>query len=253
MANTSLDLVKGQQWFYEFVLPDGSITDSYLPNFVRTIHLTREKALLFFLNEYSKKGTFKNALDISCHEGYYSLLLAKHFEDVIGIDKNENSLDKAKLITEVLSAKNIQYVHTALEDWKETAAADFTLCFGLLYHIENPVAIMRKLASITKKAICIESQILPSETTMNVEDGCYLKQRDVQGSFGLCLDYPTISEGGLTELALVPSKQALVTLLDLFGFVNIRFYSPNPEDYEQFVRGHRVIVYAEKKDFASSN
>jgi tRNA (mo5U34)-methyltransferase len=135
MGINNLDLVKSQQWFYEFALPDGSFTNSYLPDFVRPIHHTREKALLLFLNEYGKNGTLKNALDISCHEGYYTLLLAKYFEEVIGIDKNSGSLEKAKLITSVLENNNITYVRTAIEDWEDEKTADFVLCFGLLYHI----------------------------------------------------------------------------------------------------------------------
>jgi len=246
MEQNNLDLVKNQQWFYEFTLPDGSTTNSYLPDFVRPIHHTREKALKFFLNEYAKSGTFKNALDISCHEGYYTLLLAKYFEEVIGIDKNESSLEKATLITDVMNCKNVKYIHTSLEAWSDDVPRDFVLCFGLLYHIENPVEIMRKMARLTKKAICIESQVLPSDNHMQVEDGCYKKQRNIKGNFGLCLDYPTISEGGLTELALVPSRDALISLLECFGFVNIRIFQPLEGDYEQFVRGHRVIIYAEK-------
>jgi len=246
MENNNLAIVKAQQWFYEFTLPDGSVTNSYLPDFVRPIHHTREKALRLFLSEYGKTGFFKNALDISCHEGYYTLLLAKYFEEVIGIDKNDSSLEKARLITAVLGDTNVKYVHTSLEDWKDDEPRDFVLCYGLLYHIENPVEVMRKLARLTKKAICIESQVLPSESHMLVEDGCYIKQRDIKGTFGLCLDYPTISEGGLTELALVPSRDALISLLECFGFVNIRFYQPAEGDYEQFIRGHRIIIYADK-------
>lgn len=248
MGKSNLDIVKGQQWFYEFQLPDGTVTESYLPDFVRPIHHTREKALILFLEKYRKKGAFDNAVDVSCHEGYYSNVLAKQFENVTGIDKNIDSLKKAELITEVLGITNIKYIHTTLEDWDYQKPADFVLCFGLLYHIENPVEIIRKLANITKKAICIESQILPSNTKMIIEDGCYIKQRETEGMFGLCMDYPTLKEGGLSDLALVPSREALVSLLEYFGFVNIRFYQPVDIDYEQFVRGHRVILYAEKSE-----
>jgi hypothetical protein len=82
---------------------------------------------------------------------------------------------------------------------------------------------------------------------MQIEDGYYTNQRETKGMFGLCMDYPDSKEGGLTELALVPSRDALVSLLGVFGFTRIRFYEPVEGDYEQFVRGHRVILYAEKK------
>lgn len=244
----ALEQVKNQLWFYEFTLPDGTITQSYLPDFVRQIHHTREKALLGFLAQYQKRFSLAEAIDVSCHEGYYSVLLAKHFEKVTGVDKNEASLSKAQLITDVLGVGNVGYVHSSVEAWPHTIPVPFVLCFGLLYHIENPVEMMRRLASLTQKAICIESQVLPVDMHMQVEDGCYKKLRPIEGSFGLCMDYPEISEGGLTELALVPSREALVTLLRHFGFGNIQFYIPEEGDYEQFVRGHRVIVYAEKTE-----
>ncbi|HOY32968.1 MAG TPA: methyltransferase domain-containing protein [Bacteroidales bacterium] len=246
METNKLELVKSQQWFYEFVLPDGSKTDSYLADFVRPVHYTREKALLQFLHEYRENRPMGKALDVSCHEGYFTVLLSGYFENVTGIDKNYESLEKAKLITDVTGAKNIDYIHTSLEEWKQTSPADFVLCFGLLYHIENPVEVFRKLAGLTAKAICIESQVLPCTVQMQVEDGCYKKQRDIRGMFGLCMDYPSLTEGGLSDLALVPSRDALVTLLEYFGFTNIRFYHPEENDYEQFVRGHRVVIYAEK-------
>ncbi len=247
MEENKLETIKQQQWFYEFTLPDGTITQSYLPDFVRPVHYTREKALRLFLDEYCKKDTTVSALDISCHEGYYTHVLAKYFREVTGIDKNESSLDKAKLITEALGFNNISYVHAAVEQWNGHQPADFVLCFGLLYHIENPVEIFRKLSELTGSAICIESQVLPLNTSLRVEDGCFKKQRDISGTFGLCMDYPELKEGGLTELALVPSCDALISLLKYFGFINITLYQPEEGDYEQFVRGHRVIIYAEKR------
>ena len=80
----------------------------------------------------------------------------------------------------------------------------------------------------------------------SIEDGSYLWQRDLKGLFGLCIDYSDSPEGGLTDLALVPSRHAVEFLLKQFGFKTVTFYKPAPEDYEQFVRNHRVIIIAEK-------
>lgn len=51
---------------------------------------------------------------------------------------------------------------------------------------------------------------------------------------------------GVTDLALVPSPNALDFLLRQFGFRVVHFYTPKPDDYEQFVRKQRVIILAEK-------
>ena len=243
MSN-ELDRIKSQKWFYEFDLPDGTKTESYLPEVARQIHVTRENALREYLSTLG--DSCSAALDISCHEGFFSLVLADYFKNVTGVDKNVESLEKASQIAALLGHPEIHFMNSPVELWDEKQGADFVLCFGLLYHVENPIQIMRKLANLTKRALCIETQVLPYNFTSPVEDGSYLWQRDVNGLFGLCVDYSHSREGGLTDLALVPSRQAVEFLLKQLGFKTVTFYRPRPDDYEQFVRNHRVILFAEK-------
>jgi SAM-dependent methyltransferase len=239
-----LDWIKKQKWFYDFALPDGTRTESYLPEIARNIHVTREKALRSYLEKLG--DGFFSAIDVSCHEGFYSLVLAEYFESITGIDKNRDSLEKATRISRVLGDKKIKFEATSVEDWQNEGGADFVLCFGLLYHVENPIQILRKISALTKKAICIETQVLPFESSGRIEDGSYMWQRDLNGLFGLCVDYSHSKEGGLTDLALVPSREALLFLLKQFGFNKIELYQPSTDDYEQFVRGSRLIIFAEK-------
>jgi len=239
-----LEDVKRQEWFYEFNLPDGSLTRSYLPEVARGIHVTREKALRRYL-EANAPG-FSTAMDISCHEGYFSLVLAEYFSSVVGLDKNSASLGKARQIVTLLGRGNVRLECSAVELWPDSQGADFVLCFGLLYHVENPLEIIRKLTALTGKALCIETQVLPHDVTAVVEDGSYLWQREIQGMFGLCADYSHRAEGGLTDLALVPSRFALEFLLKNAGFRTVEFYQPDADDYEQFTRRHRVLVFAAK-------
>jgi tRNA (mo5U34)-methyltransferase len=236
--------VKSQEWFYEFLLPDGSETKSYIPEHVRGVHVTREKALRKYLSE--GKGQGKTALDISCHEGFFSLILSDYFSTVVGVDKNEKSLVKARQVVELFDKPTIQLRHAKLESLDEKDAADFVLCYGLLYHVENPVEVLRSLARITKQSLCIETQVLPFQVSGVIEDGSYGWQRNLQGTFGVCVDYSDRPEGGVTDIALVPSVDALVFILRQFGFSTIELYKPEASDYEQFVRGHRVILLAQR-------
>jgi tRNA (mo5U34)-methyltransferase len=93
--NTTDELiwVKQQNWFYEFRLPDGTKTDCYLTDEVRKIHMTREKALRQYLAEVP--SDWQTAIDVSCHEGFFTHVLSDRFHSVVGIDKNSNSLEKA--------------------------------------------------------------------------------------------------------------------------------------------------------------
>lgn len=243
MSN-DLSQIKGQKWFYEFSLPDGTKTESYLPEVARQIHPTREKALRKYLE--GRQGVFTNALDISCHEGYFSLVLTDYFPSVVGIDKNSDSLEKAKQISKVMGQPNIGFNNSSLEDWPVQQGADFVLCYGLLYHVENPIEVLRKVSALTRMTVCIETQVLPFNLSGPIEDGSYQWQREIQGLFGLCVDYSQRPEGGMTDLALIPSRNGLEFLLKQFGFKSVNYYAPESSDYEQFLRGHRVIVFAEK-------
>jgi tRNA (mo5U34)-methyltransferase len=101
-------------------------------------------------------------LDISCHEGYFSIVLSDYFKYVTGIDRNPESLVKAMQIALAMGRTTIQFYESSVEDWVEKRAADFVLCFGLLYHVENPIQILRKLSLLTKKTLCIETQVCRS-------------------------------------------------------------------------------------------
>jgi len=228
-----LDEVKSTKWFYEFVLPDGTLTSSYLDDSVKKIHKTREL-------------TGGSALDIACHEGFYSQVLSDYFTTIDGIDKNDDSIKKANLIKEVCSKNNITFEKKSFEGLLHLKKYDFVLCYGLLYHVQNPIELMNILSSLCSGWLCLETQVLPFQISGKVEDGNYLGQREIRGMFGLFDDYPESKEGGLTRFAMVPSLDGLTYLLEAFGFVNISFYEPFPDDYEQYVRGQRVIVFAQR-------
>jgi len=242
--NDRLKWIKEQKWFYEFRLPDGTTTESYLPEQVRGIHSTREAALRDFLGRPGVGGT--NALDVACHEGYYTLVLAEYFAHVFGVDRSSRSLARARAIAAVLERQAVTYAESTVEQLSTEYAADFVLCFGLLYHCENPVEVLRRLASLTRRSLCIETQVLPFEVSGHVEDGASVAQRALHGTFGLCLDYPDNAEGGVSDLALVPSRRALEFILKRVGFTSVEFFEPASDAYEQFVRGHRVIVLAQR-------
>jgi tRNA (mo5U34)-methyltransferase len=55
-----------------------------------------------------------------------------------------------------------------------------------------------------------------------------------------------IAKGGSTDIALVLSLNSLLYLLKTFGFSEATVLPSGPDDYEQFRRGCRVIVYGAK-------
>jgi ubiquinone/menaquinone biosynthesis C-methylase UbiE len=189
------------------------------------------------------------AIDFASHEGYYSIELAKQFSFVRGFEYRADHVGAARLIADVLDVRNVEFVQANLQELSFDAklSADFVLVYGLIYHMEDPIHVLRLASQLCRKHILIETQIFPYDISGRIEDGHYQWQRSVNGVFGLVPDYPEGPEGGSTELALVPSLNALIFLLKTFGFDKTEVLEPLPDDYEQFRRGSRVIVYGQKR------
>jgi SAM-dependent methyltransferase len=245
----ALAAVKARPWFYAFELPDGTRTSCTLPPAVQPIHLTRRRVLREVLRRHMPDAAALTALDLGCHQGYFSVELAQWFRSVLAMDLRMEHLQDTELIAQAYGlAHKVRTlsgdVQTALP--ADALRADFVLCYGLLYHLENPLRVLRWIAQICQRALLLESQILPYELTGPIEDGQAHWARPIQGLFALAGEDAACDTSGTSGLALVPSLQAVRTALQAVGFASVTMIPPDAGDYEQFARGHRVLVYAEK-------
>ena len=246
--DAKLQEVKDRKWFYEFDLPDGSRTLSDVPVEILPIHTSRRDKMLKIIQDRVDRSHELTAADFASHEGYYSIELAKHFKNVRGYEFRQSSLDAARLIADVLKVANVEFVQADLQKMQYNAcmSVDFVLLYGLIYHLENPIHTIRLASQICRKHILIETQIFPYDISGGLEDGHYSAIRPIEGVFGLTPDYARGREGGSTDIALVPSLNGLIFLLKTFGFSEILVLPSDRDDYEQFHRGRRVVIYGRK-------
>ena len=244
----NLQSVKNRTWFYEFDLPDGTRTKSDIPAEIGHIHRSRLDKLRKIISDNVPNASQQTAVDFASHEGFYSIELAKHFSSVRGLEIRDESMNAAKLMLEVLNVKNVTYEKADLQklEYDEKFSADFVLVYGLMYHLENPIHTLRLASDLSRKHILIETQVFPYDILGKLEDGHYKSQRDMHGVFSLSVDYAKRREGGSTDIALVPSLNSLIFLMHNFGFKTVEVLKPDADDYEQFQRGSRVVVYGRK-------
>jgi tRNA (mo5U34)-methyltransferase len=244
----ALKKIKSRKWFYEFELPDGSKTQTDIPHPVGKIHDSRRDKLRWVIENYVGDASALTAVDFASHEGYFSVELSKHFQSVRGLEIRHESMEAARMITPVLGRTNITYQHADLQkmEFDPKLEADFVLCYGLLYHVENPIHVIRLASQLARKHILIETQIFPFDITGPIEDGHFEWQRRVEGVFSLSVDYAGRREGGSTDIAMIPSLNTLVFLLKNFGFKTVEVMKFDVHEYEQFRRGSRVVVYGQK-------
>jgi tRNA (mo5U34)-methyltransferase len=240
--------VRSRTWFYEFDLPTGEKTTCDLPASVIKIHRSRRDKLISVIDRFGDRAKSFSALDLGCHEGYFAIEMARRLLHVTGYDFRPQSIDAAKLIADVLNVQNVRFetadVHS--NQFLTVEPADFILVFGLLYHVESPIKLLRTAAQLGKRHVLLETQVFPYDVSGRIEDGSYEWQRNVDGMFALTTDYPEGREGGSTDLALVPSLNAVKYLLRHFGFPHVEVIAPTPDDYEQYRRGSRVVVLASR-------
>lgn len=245
----NLAQVRNRTWFYEFDLPDGTRTTTDVPGSVLPIHTSRRDKLRDVIARHVSDAGELVAYDFASHEGYYAIELARHFKAVRGYEIRQESLDAARLITDVLNVGDVEYRWADLQamPYDPAQTADFVLLYGLIYHLENPVHTLRLASQMTRRHILIETQVFPYDISGLIEDGFFTNQRRLEGVFGVAPDYSWGREGGSTDIALIPSLNALLFLMRGFGFTKIEVLPRDPADYEQFARGTRVVVYGQKE------
>jgi 2-polyprenyl-3-methyl-5-hydroxy-6-metoxy-1,4-benzoquinol methylase len=90
-------------------------------------------------------------LDLGSLEGGLSLEMAREGWEVVGIEGRRSNFEKAELIRRYFDLDNLQF---QLRDVKTLDRAtdgvfDVILCCGLLYHIDNPFALLEVLANLS--------------------------------------------------------------------------------------------------------
>src|ERR1700730_6921378 len=134
----------------------------------RALNEARGEALRQFLLSLGKELPLRSAVDVGCGLGYFSELLQGFQLNVLGLDGREENLKEAK--TRVPGA---EFRLADAEDrcLRSFGQFDLALCFGLLYHLENPFAAIRNLFALTGKIAVVEGMCLPgNEPILEVRD-----------------------------------------------------------------------------------
>src|SRR5882762_3453651 len=174
---------------------------------------TRGETLRRVVSKLKPALELSNALDAGCGVGFFSQMLAECGLNVCGFDgRAENAAEARRRFPQ------IPFAEADIQDRAilELGSFDFVLCFGLLYHLENPVLAIRNLRALTEKCLLLESMCLPEEKSTML-----LREEPRQG------------DQSLTDVACYPSEGSLVKMLYRAGFSAVYRVTPLP-DYDDF-------------------
>jgi SAM-dependent methyltransferase len=167
-------------------------------------------------------------LDIGCLEGMFSLELAKHGLDVVGVDVREANITKARFAAEALGVQNARFeVGDARElSVDKHGTFDVVLCLGVLYHLDDRdvPALVRTIGALCTGVAFFDTHV-GFGRSVRVDDGgeTYQGEHYVERRAGETDDEhaarPWASIDNTTSFW--PTKRSLQRMIAAAGFTTI--------------------------------
>jgi FkbM family methyltransferase len=166
-----------------------------------------------FVPELRSAMGLTTALDAGCGIGFFSSLLQECGLNVRAFDGRQKNVEAARV-----RFPGIPFDQGDVEDSSILGLGtyDLVLCFGLLYHLENPMRAIRHLRALTGKVLLLESMCVPSEDP-----------------YMLLREEPRDESQSLTDLAFYASEGCIVKMLYRSGF-NAVYRVASLPDHDDF-------------------
>jgi tRNA (mo5U34)-methyltransferase len=248
-TNDLEDEILSREWFYRFTLPSGRATTPYVQEDVASLHDGRLAMMDSFVERQFDKGwSGLRVLDIACHQGFFASHVARQGgEEVVGLDVREQNIADARLIKEVYSSDNLTLVCRDVFGLTagELGEFDAVLLLGLLYHVENPVGLLRLARSHTKHVCLVETQTAPNLSGV-IDWGSYRYTHPIVGSFAVIDESSEVDinnrEANTVSISMCPSVEVLEFVMRAVGFSRTEVLPAPAGCNEQLNSGKRVIM-----------
>jgi SAM-dependent methyltransferase len=165
------------------------------------------------ITPWKSAAGLQTAFDTGCGVGYFSGVLQDLGLRVSAADGRADNVTEARA-----RYPQVDFHVADAEDPlpSDIGTFDLVLCFGLLYHLENPLRAMRNLRTLTGKVLLLESLCLPDDQP-----------------FLLLLDEPLGEDQSLRAVSCYPSEGAMVKMAYRAGFPYVYQFRELP-DHEHF-------------------
>jgi SAM-dependent methyltransferase len=225
-------IAKYGEWVFDIPLPHGLWTrpDEKYPH-------TRLKRVAQIIHDTAPKPLAQcRILDLGCLDGLYSLELALHGAQVLGIDVREANYQRAVFVKRAYGLVNLEFVKDDVRNVTTAryGAFDIVLCSGILYHLPAPdvFEFLQVLHDMARSQVVIDTHIALDASDCFTHDGCayhgrFYAEHDAS-------DAPEVIEGRNLSSAdanpsFIFSRPSLINFLAKVGFSSV---------YECFIPAH---------------
>ena len=180
----------------------------------------------------SLKG--KRVLDVACNNGGFSVEAIKAGADyVLGIDIVERYLEQAQFIKDALAYDNMEFRNLDVYDLSAESVGTFdvVLCFGILYHLEDPIRGMKAMSNIATKAMLVDTNLMRPRFGNRFIRHRSLWKMDVVGVGKVVSESTNLWRQG-SSCQFAPTEGAVLQMLDFLGFTKVDFLPPSEKDLE---------------------
>lgn len=185
----------------------------------------------------------KSVLDVACNCGGFSFEAARAgAARVLGFDIVPRYIEQAELLRRALELEQTEFRQMAIDEVtpESTGTFDVTLCFGILYHLEDPVGAMRRLSDVTEHAMLVDTNVTKVRFAH-------------QPLWRMNFPPPPSAEKGRTGewrgdrpvVQFNPTAEAVVALLEFLGFARVTQLPVNEKGLEKrYSEGTRATFLA---------
>ena len=115
---------------------------------------------LFFPQSIEERKKLR-VVDLGCLEGGYAVEFARSGFETLGIEAREENMIKCNYVKSNLKLPNLNFVKDDVRNLSNYGKFDIVLCYGLLYHLNDPAKFINTMSNCTNKMLLLNTHFAP--------------------------------------------------------------------------------------------
>jgi tRNA (mo5U34)-methyltransferase len=237
-------------WIYPWQLRSGeqvAVANAELPSIHQTRADLMEPAVRAAL---AAAGPSATVLDLACNEGWFSHRVIEWGADrVVGIDVRQRNIERATVMRDHFGIAperlELRQADVFRLEPEELGRFDVVLVLGLIYHVENPMGVLRLAHACTRSLCVVESQLTRQTEPIVHGLGQTGQLHESAASFAVQIERGdnTLASTGHV-ISLIPNRVAFEQMARTAGFASVEFATPRHDHNPQYVGGDRALLLA---------